>query len=140
MGSWQKIRTGITGVAGKTIRKTEEVAENATLHIKLNSLEKKRDKQFLRLGRYTYKQLKGNNANADTIAKIVADLDATLAAIEHQKHLIEEHKAEKERRKLEEQKLEDELEKFEEQAYVKEVQVVVENTPMGEPVNFEEIM
>ncbi len=139
MGNWEKIRTGIGKVAGKTIRKTEEVAESATMHMKLSSLRKSRDKQFERLGRYTYKQLKTGVSQAEAIAKIVADLDKTNSAITKQKALIEEHKAEKERRKLAEQQAEDEMEKFEEQAFVKEVQVVVENTPMGEPVNFEEM-
>ncbi|MBE6577073.1 MAG: hypothetical protein E7653_02925 [Ruminococcaceae bacterium] len=139
MGNWQKFRTSISTVAGKTIRKTEEVAETATLHMKLSSLRKSRDKLFMRLGRYTYKQLKTGASQAETISKIVSDLDKTNSAITKQKALIEEHQAEKERRKLEAQMAEDEMEKFEEQAFVNEVQVVVENTPMGEPVNFEEM-
>ncbi len=139
MGNWEKIRTGISNVAGKTIRKTEEVAESATMHMRLSSLRKTRDKQFERLGRLTYKQLKTGASQAEAISKVVYDLDKTNSAITKQKALIEEHKAAKERRKLEEERAESEMEKFEEQALVNEVQVVVENTPMGEPVNFEEM-
>lgn len=139
MGNWQNIRKSIKNVAGKTIRKTEEVAEGATLHIKLNSLRKSRSKQFERLGKLTYKQLKTGSSQAEAVARTVADIDMINSAIIKQKALIEEHQIEKERKKIALQQFEDEIEKFEEQAVVNDVQLVVENTPMGEPVNFEEM-
>lgn len=135
----EKIRVGISNVAKETIHKTEEVAENATMHMKLSSLRKTRDKQFERLGRLTYKQLKTGATQAEAIAKVLGDLDKTNAAIAKQKNMIEEHRIERERRKIERQQYENEIERYEEQAIVNDIQVVVENTPMGEPINFEEM-
>jgi hypothetical protein len=109
------------------------------LHIKLNSLRKSRSKQFERLGKLTYKQLKTGSSQAEAVARTVADIDMINSAIIKQKALIEEHQIEKERKKIALQQFEDEIEKFEEQAVVNDVQIVVENTPMGEPVNFEEM-
>ncbi len=139
MGNWDKIRAGISSVANKTIHKTEEMAETATMHMKLSSLRKTRDKQFERLGRLTYKQLKTSSSQAEAISKIISDLDKTNAAISKQRAMIEEHRLERERKKIEQQQYEEEIEKYEEQALVNDVQIVVENTPMGEPINFEEM-
>jgi hypothetical protein len=139
MAKWEKLRSGISKVAGKTIRKTEEVAENATMYVKLSSLRSARDKHFTALGRLVYKQTKTGNSQSEAIAKTIVEIDKANAAVAKQKAKIENYKEEKERKRLERQLAEEEMEKFEEQALVSEVQVVVENTPMGEPVNFEEM-
>ena len=67
MANWNEIKKSAVGVAKTTIRKTGELAENATMQMKLTTLRAKRDDLYKNLGKLTYKQLKLGTSQAESI-------------------------------------------------------------------------
>lgn len=102
MGTWEEIRTGVKVVAKKTAQKTGEVAENASMHLKLARLISKCDEQFEKLGKLTYRQLKSDGVSyAEAIAAVIARIDALTLQIAQQKAKIEKAKAKREAERAE---------------------------------------
>ena len=102
MGTWEEIRTGVKVVAKKTAKKTGEVAETASMHLKLARLISKCDEQFEKLGKLTYRQLKSDGVSyAESIAAVIARIDALTLQIAQQKAKIEKAKAQREAEKAE---------------------------------------
>ncbi len=95
MPKWEEIRTSVGRVASQTVKATEEVASSASMHVKLSRLMSKRDEQFEKLGRLTYKQLKADQSYAEEIAAIIAHIDSLNLQISRQKAKIEEAKLQK---------------------------------------------
>ena len=81
--------------ASNTLRTTEEIAGNATMHVKLARLMSKRDDLFEKLGKLTYKQLKMDESYAEEIAAIISQIDTLGTQIAAQKAKIEIARAEK---------------------------------------------
>lgn len=127
MSSWNKFCTSVGNVANKTISKTEELAETASMYVKLKSLQSKRDELYKKLGKLTYKQLKAELDMADEIAKIVADIDAVKSDIDVQKTKIDQAKADRARAKEEQKKARAEAEAQKNEECVAEVKVIIEN-------------
>ncbi|MBQ9112066.1 MAG: hypothetical protein IJY08_00635 [Clostridia bacterium] len=127
MSNWNEFCSNVTRVANKTISKTEELAETASMHVKLRSLQSKRDELYEKLGKLTYKQLKAGLDMADEIAGMVADIDAVKSDIAAQKAKIEKAKEDKARAKEEQKKAKAEAEAQAEQECVTEVKVIIEN-------------
>lgn len=128
MASWKEIRSNVERVAKKTINKTEEIAENASMHVKLTTLNSKRDGLYEKLGKLTYKQLKSGVEKAEEIAKVIADIDKTLDDIAKQKAKIEEAKAKQAQEKQEKKEARAEAEAKKQAECVAEVQVIIDNS------------
>ncbi len=102
MGTWEEFRTGVSVVAKKTAKKTGEMAETASMHLKLARLMSKCDEQFEKLGKLTYRQLKSDGVSyAESIAAVIARIDALTLQIAQQKAKIEKSKAQREAAKAE---------------------------------------
>ena len=104
MANWENIKSGVTRVANTTIKKTGELAGNASMHMKLARLMAKRDEMFEKLGKLTYIQLKTKESRAEEIAAIISQIDSLGVQIVKQKAKIEEAKAQKEQSKAQIQK------------------------------------
>lgn len=95
MAKWEDIRSGVKSAASTTVKKTEEIASSASMHVKLARLMSKRDEQFEKLGKLTYRQLKTDNSYAEQISAVIAQIDDLGVQIARQKAKIEQAKAEK---------------------------------------------
>ncbi len=101
MSKWEDIRTSVGRAANQTVKATEQIAGNASMHVKLARLMSKRDEQFEKLGKLTYKQLKTDDSYAEEIAAIISQIDTLSVQISKQKARIEEAKAQKAAQKAE---------------------------------------
>lgn len=101
MADWKQIRTNVGHATKKTIRKTEELAELTAMHVKLTTLNAKRDGMFEKLGRLTYKQLKTGETQAEAIAPVIEAIDTLNVQIAKQKAKIEKARAEQARARRE---------------------------------------
>ena len=99
MAKWNEIRSSVSRAANTTVKKTGKFAETASMHVKLARLMSKRDEQFEKLGKLTYKQLKTEESYAEEIAAIISQIDSLGTQIVKQKAIIEQAKAEKEAKK-----------------------------------------
>ena len=91
MSKWDTVRSGLK----QTVKKSEELAEAAAMRVKLAKLTAKRDDQFEKLGKLTYRQLKTDDSFAEEIAAIISQIDTLSAQIIKQKAKIETAKAQK---------------------------------------------
>ena len=111
MSKWDDLKKGLGDLADKTVNKTRELTDTASLKIKIANKEADRDIEYKNLGKLTYaklKKLKGVNPEAVTveISQILEKLDgihrelATLKAEEKaRKEAKEAEKAAKEAEK-----------------------------------------
>ena len=95
MANWENIKSGVSRAANTTIKKTGELAENASMHMKLARLMSKRDEMFEKLGKLTYIQLKTKESRAEEIAAVISQIDSLGVQIVKQKAKIEKAKAQK---------------------------------------------
>ena len=92
MANWQKIKSSAKRIAKSAIKGTGEAADIASLHIRLKSLENKRDKEYEALGKLTYRQLKTGISQAEKIAPVVSNIDTVREKIKNVNAAIEEVK------------------------------------------------
>ncbi len=129
MADWKEIKDTARRVAKGTVRKTEELAESATLQLKLTAAKSKRDAAYEKLGRLTYKQLKNGENQAEAISKVVEEIDNAAADVERLKNKIEASKAKKAQQKQERKEAKKEAEKQADEACAENVrQVISENS------------
>ena len=128
MANWNEIKKSAVGVAKTTIRKTGELAENATMQMKLTTLRAKRDDLYKNLGKLTYKQLKLGTSQAESIAKTIKDLDKVSYEIAKQKEKIENVKAERELAKEQRRMEQENADKMEEEFLMNEVQTFINSS------------
>ena len=76
MADWNNVRNGVGRAANKAIKKTGEVADVATIYVKIKMLEAKLDGYYTTLGKLTYKQLKTGESQAEKIKPIVDGIDS----------------------------------------------------------------
>ena len=95
MANWEEIRANVSHAASTTVKKTEEIAQTASMHMKLARLMSKRDDQFEKLGKLTYKQLKTDESYAEQIAAVISQIDTLSSQIIKQKSKIEQANAQK---------------------------------------------
>ncbi len=100
MADWEKIRKNLGDAAEKAKKKTGELAEDASMQIKLKSLESKRNALYEQLGRLTYRQLKTGESQAEKIAQTIENLDEVRAKHRAQAVLIEKTKRERAEKKV----------------------------------------
>ena len=105
--NWNDIKTGVGRAANKTVRKAGELADTASLHLKLKALNARLCDKFERLGRLTYKQIKTEISHAEEIASVIEDIDHLREEIKLLKEKIEKLKKER-KSSSEDVKIEDE--------------------------------
>ncbi len=93
MANWSTVRTSVGRAASKAIHKTGEVADTASLYVKLKSAEAKLDGYYTALGKLTFKQLESGESQAEKIAPVVDKIRATQAKIRDLRNQIELDKA-----------------------------------------------
>ena len=112
MPNWEKIKKNIGNLADKTVNKTKELTDTASLKIKIASKESDRDIAYKKLGKLAYvklKQLEGFDSEEITqsISKLLEELDtilSELAALKAEEVARKQEKqAEKEAKKQEKQ-------------------------------------
>ena len=90
---WEQFCAKAKKTASTVVKKTGEMADLASMQLKLKKLESKRDEQYKNLGRSTYRQLKTGESLAEKIAPVLDDLDDLRAKIRVQVEKIEAAKA-----------------------------------------------
>ena len=96
MADWNNVRNGVGRAANKAIKKTGEVADVATIYVKIKMLEAKLDGYYTTLGKLTYKQLKTGESQAEKIKPIVDGIDVARDKVQALRVRLED---EKQRRK-----------------------------------------
>ena len=76
MASWNELREDVSSLANKAIKKTEELADSASLRIKVKVTETKLKGAYEKLGRLTYKQLRSGISQAEKISEAIATIDS----------------------------------------------------------------
>ena len=99
MADWGKIKKNIGTAAEKAKKKTGEIAQDASMQLKLKKLETKRNELYEELGRLTYRQLKTGESQAEKIAKTIEELDEVRTKHREQSELIEKTKRERAEKK-----------------------------------------
>ena len=92
MANWEQIKGNVKQAANKAIKTTGELADLASMHLKLKALEGKRDKRYTELGKLTYRQIKTGESLAERISQIIEDLDTIRERIREQNQLIDDTK------------------------------------------------
>ncbi len=92
MANWEQVKNHVKSAASKAMKTTEELADSASMQVKLKSLESKRDKKYTELGRLTYRQIKTEESMAGKISPIIEELDQIREQIKEQTALIEQTK------------------------------------------------
>ena len=93
MASWNTVRVSVGRAASKAIHKTGEVADTASLYVKLKTAEAKLDGHYTALGKLTYKQLESGESQAEKIAPVVEKIRASQEKIRDLRNKIEVDKA-----------------------------------------------
>lgn len=118
MSKWDDLKKGLGDLADKTVNKTRELTDTASLKIKIANKEADRDIEYKNLGKLTYaklKKLKGVNPEAATveISQILEKLDGIhreLAALKAEEKARKEAKeAEKAAKEAEKKAAEEKL-------------------------------
>ena len=99
MANMNEIKNNVSRAANNAIKKTGELADIASMHLKLKSLERKLEGKFTELGKLTYKQLKSGASQAEKIADTIVEIDTLREAIRLQKEKIEAEKQARKERK-----------------------------------------
>lgn len=104
MANWNDIKTGIGSIANKTASKTRELADSASLKIKIANKEAERDIQYKALGKLAYAKLRNVNvkdpdALTQNISITLDKLDAILKELHDLKAEAEARRAAKEAQK-----------------------------------------
>ena len=104
MANWEEIKKSIENIADKTVTKTRELADVASLKIKIANKESERDLQYRALGKLAYVKLRGievkdPEALTENISTTLDKLDKIIAEIRQLKAEEEARRAAKEAEK-----------------------------------------
>ena len=91
--NWNTARVSVGRLAGKAIHKTGEIADTASLYVKLKAAEAKRDGYYTALGKLTYIQLETGESQAEKIAPVIENIRKTQTKIRDLRNRIELDKA-----------------------------------------------
>ena len=76
MSSFNEFCTDAKRLAGKAAKKTCDLANSASLHLKLERVKNKLSSNYEKLGRLTYKQLKSGESEAKKISEVIDTIDS----------------------------------------------------------------
>ena len=104
MSKWDEFKKGIGSFADKTVGKTREITDSATIKIKIANKEADRYQDYRRLGKLTYAKLKKLDVSdsaklTEKISEVMARIDVIMADIAALKAREEDIKAAKEAEK-----------------------------------------
>ncbi len=99
MASWETIKTRIGKVTNKVVSKTEEVADTASKHVKLKTIEGNLSEKYELLGRLAYRHIKGGEVSEEKVNALTAQISSLLANKKQIKAELEAEKARKEAEK-----------------------------------------
>ena len=100
MADWNAMKKNLGIAAEKAKQKTNELATDVSMQIKLKKLESKRNSLYEQLGRLTYRQLKTGESQTEKIAQTIEGLDEVRAQHRAQAELIEQTKKERAEKKI----------------------------------------
>lgn len=112
MANWELLKLSAKRAANKAIKETGEAADIAALHIKLRTLEAKRNSEYEMLGRLTYRQLKTGVSQAERIAPVIENLDKIRGKIKKITNEIDDAKLAREERRARDRAIDMELEEI----------------------------
>ena len=112
MANWELLKLSAKRAANKAIKETGEAADIAALHIKLRTLEAKRNSEYEMLGRLTYRQLKTGVSQAERIAPVIENLDKIRGKIKKITNEIDDAKLAREERRARDKAIDMELEEI----------------------------
>ncbi len=92
MSSWNELRSDVKDVASKAIKKTGELADTASVHLKIKMAGVRLSAAYEKLGKLTYKQLKTEESQAEAISETIAIIDSLRADVKTLKIKLEEMK------------------------------------------------
>lgn len=97
MANWNDIKKGFGSIASKTATKTRELADNASLKIKIANKESERDIQYKALGKLAYAKLR--NLNVSDPDALTENISATLDRLDEILKELHDLKSEEEARR-----------------------------------------
>ncbi len=97
MSKWEDIKKSIGSFADKTVAKTKELGDTASLKIKIASKEADRDTEYKRLGKLTYTKLK--DIDVSDKEALTAEISAAIEKLDEINASLTELKAEDEARR-----------------------------------------
>ena len=95
MSSFNEFCSDAKRFANKAVKKTGELAQSASLHLKLEGVRNKLSASYEKLGRLTYKQLKTEETQAEKISDVISSIDALREKESDLKNQIDSLKEEK---------------------------------------------
>ncbi|MBR2346120.1 MAG: hypothetical protein IKA68_00795 [Clostridia bacterium] len=95
MASWETIKSQIGKVTNKVVAKTGEVADTASKHVKLKTIEGNLSEKYELLGRLAYKHIKGVEVPEEKVNALASEIAALISEKKHIKAEIEADKAKK---------------------------------------------
>lgn len=101
MASWNEIKNDMEHLANKAIKKTGELADSASISIKIKVAQAKLSSAYETLGKLTYKQLKDSESQAEKISETIALIDSLHESIKALRQKAEQLKKDKEKEKSE---------------------------------------
>ena len=81
MATWQEFCDSVTKLTNKAIVKTGELADSASLHLKLAQKEATLAELYEQFGKLTYKQIKQGDSTEEKATELIEKLDALCAEI-----------------------------------------------------------
>ena len=94
MSKWNDFCTTVGKYANRAVKKTEELADTASLHIKLKGVDVKLCEEYEKLGRLAYKKLKDESfSGAEEIAACMDTIDGLYARQNELKEELEKAKS-----------------------------------------------
>ena len=94
MAKWDDIYQTVESTAYKAIKKTGEIADTASVHIKLKTISAKLNLKYVELGKLTYKQIKTEKSLAAEISGIISGIDSLRADAKALREKLEKAKEE----------------------------------------------
>ena len=114
MATWDLFKLSAKRAANTALKETGDAADLAALHLKIKTLEAKRNSEYEMLGRLTYRQLKTGVSQAERIAPVIEKLDIIRARIKKVENEIEETKRARSERRAKAKMLEAGIDEFDE--------------------------
>ena len=108
MATWQEFCDSVTKITNKAIAKTSDLADSASMRIKLTQKEAVLAEVYEQFGKLTYKQIKSGEKNEEKAAELIEKIDALCVEIASIKADIQAKKDAKDAEKEEAENTKDE--------------------------------
>ena len=92
MSTWNEFKESAKTTANKAIKKTSELADTASIHVKIKLSNARLSAAYEKLGKLTYKQLKTEESQTEAISEVIVTIDSIRADVKTLKIKLEEMK------------------------------------------------